>query len=312
MSDSDALSAIIRAIDRIAAGDPSVRLGPDEAAALGALGASFNAMAAAVESRMKEDERKIGDSARRLMEYQQMAFLGSLVAGMAHEINTQIGIGVTAASNLESIYRELEKKYSGAAMTKSDLENAIAQSEENARVLSINLQRSAEFVQTLKSVASDQATGEIRFFRVREYLETIFLSLRPQLKRTSHAIEIDCDETLEVETSPGLLSQIVTNLVMNSLVHGFSEGQSGTIRISAKIATGSLILCYSDNGKGIPPDSMPRLFEPFFTTKKGQGGTGLGLYLIRQELSRRGGAIACESRPGEGVLFTAMIPVKVK
>lgn len=101
-------------------------------------------------------------------------------------------------------------------------------------------------------------------------------------------------------------------VAMNSLMHGFDEGQSGSIRISAKKGTDSLILCYSDNGKGISPEVMGRLFEPFFTAKKGQGGMGLGLYLIRQELVRRGGAIACDSLPGEGARFTATIPVKVR
>lgn len=308
---ADGLAALADAMRRFADGDLSVRLDDGTAGALGPAYAGFNGMASAIQRRVDECERNIGESTRRLMDFGQLAFLGSLVAGMAHEINTQIGIGVTASSNLEALCCDLKRKYESSELTKSDLESAIAQSGETVRVLSLNLERAADFVKTLKTVATDQATGDIRAFRVKDYIETILFSLKPQLKRTSHAVSVECDEGLEVETSPGIISQIVTNMVVNSLVHGFTEGQAGKIVIRAKAEAGNLILCYSDNGKGMASEVKAHLFEPFFTTRKGKGGTGLGLYLIKQGLARLGGTIRCESDEGAGVLFTVALPVKV-
>ena len=144
---------------------------------------------------------------------------------------------------------------------------------------------------------------------MQEYLEDIIRSLRPSLKRAPHQIDIECDVGLSITSYPGALAQVVTNLVMNSVVHGYDDGASGRIRLAATAQDGGIRLRYSDDGRGIPDDVRQRIFDPFFTTRRTQGGSGLGLHIVYNLVTQRlGGTIAVESTPGEGTQFTVDIP----
>lgn len=246
---------------------------------------------------------------KQLVESETMASLGGLVAGVAHEINTPVGIGVTAASHLEAKTKAMLEEYRGGALKRASLEEFLGVCDESTRMILSNLTRASELIRSFKQVAVDRSTEERRQFKLRSYLEEVLLSLRPHLKKTAIAVELDCDPELVVDSYPGAISQILTNLVMNSLVHAFEPGQAGNIRIGCAREQDRLRLVFSDNGKGISPEHLDKIFEPFYTTKRGRGGTGLGLHILYNLVTQRlSGSVRCESAPGKGATFTLDIP----
>lgn len=240
----------------------------------------------------------------QLVEAEKMAALGGLVAGVAHEINTPVGIGVTAASLLENKTTDFREIYSSGKMKRSDLEKYLDTAEQSSRMLLKNLNRAAELIQSFKQVAVDQSSEEKRIFTLKAYLEEILISLRPTLKRTQHAIEINGDDSLRLDSYPGAFSQIVTNLVMNSLMHAYKPDEWGRLTFDFKQEKGRIIFEYADNGHGIPKENLSKIFDPFFTTKRGQGGSGLGLHIIYNLVTQKlGGTIRCESEVDKGTKF---------
>ncbi len=245
----------------------------------------------------------------QMVESEKLAALGSLVAGMAHEINTPVGIAVTAASHLVERTAELRGAWHAGSMKRSALDRYIEGVKDTGHLILTNLERSNELVQSFKQVAVDQSTEERRTFRVRSYLDDILRSLRPKLKRTPHLVEIDCDPDLTLTSYPGALAQILTNLVLNSVVHAYAEGVSGRIIVAATSHDGGVRLEYSDDGRGIPDELRQHIFEPFFTTRRAAGGSGLGLHIVYNLVTQRlGGTIAVDSKPGCGTEFTIDIP----
>ena len=245
----------------------------------------------------------------QLVESEKMASLGGLVAGIAHEINTPVGIGVTAASSLQERVADIKKRFDEGSMKRSDLERFLAGAAEGSTMVLSNLHRAAELVQSFKQVAVDQTSDKRRRFLLGDYLNEILLSLRPRLKKTSHEITVDCPDDLELDSYPGSLSQVITNLVTNSLIHAYDEGETGHIQIKAAIQGRRLHLVYRDDGKGIPESDRQKIFEPFFTTRRGKGGSGLGMHvvynIVKQHLK---GDIRCDSELGKGATFTIDIP----
>ncbi|MBN2533928.1 MAG: substrate-binding domain-containing protein [Spirochaetales bacterium] len=246
----------------------------------------------------------------KLVQSKKMAALGGLVAGIAHEINTPIGIGVTAASHLERETEELVKLMEENSLKKSDLNNYIKMANEASSLVLTNLKRAHELIKSFKKIAVDQSSEDKRRFMVKAYLEEILISLKPKLKKTAHIIKIDCKEAVELYSYPGAFSQVVTNLIINSLVHGFDNDEQGKIVIKCTLFRNNFILRYFDNGKGIKKDFIDRIFEPFFTTNRITGGTGLGLNLVYNIVTQTfKGTIRVRSRPGYGVLFKITIPI---
>jgi signal transduction histidine kinase len=245
----------------------------------------------------------------QMVESEKLAALGGLVAGMAHEINTPVGIAVTAASHLVERTAELRSAWQAGSMKRSTLDRYIENVKDSGRLILTNLERSNELVQSFKQVAVDQSSEARRTFRVRSYLEDILRSLRPTLKRTPHLVEIDCDPGLALTSYPGALAQVVTNLVLNSVVHAYAEGVSGRISLAAAAHDGGVRLVYKDDGRGIPEEVRQHIFEPFFTTRRAAGGSGLGLHIVYNLVTQRlGGAIAVDSAAGKGTRFTVDIP----
>lgn len=262
----------------------------------------------------EEAERALADlrgAQANLILAEKMASLGSLVAGMSHEISTPLGIGVSAASHLSEEVEQLTGSFRDGQLKRSDLEDFLETATEATRIMQGNLTRAARLIQAFKQVSVDQTTDEIRDFGLGEYLQEIMLSLAPALRRTLHRVEIDCPPDLVIRNRPGALGQIVTNLLMNSLQHAY-EGRTepGMIEITVTVPReGRTVIEFRDDGNGIAPDDLPRVFDPFFTTKRGTGGTGLGLHIVYNLVSQvLGGTIAVSSRPGEGTRFTISFP----
>ena len=266
----------------------------------------------------QESQRAVDQAVAQLRETQlllarneKMAALGAVVAGLAHEINTPIGVGVTAASTLQGLSKDVEAKFAAATMTKTDLEKFLASARQSSDILMLNLQRAANLIQSFKQVAVDQSSGERRVFGLREYLNEVLLSLTPVTKKANCSVSVVCPETLTLDSYPGAIAQIVSNLVGNSLLHGFPDGRKGHVIISAREQDSKLIFEYSDDGVGVPAENLPKLFDPFFTTKRGAGGTGLGLHIVYNLATQTlGGAIDMASRENEGVKVTLELPAE--
>ena len=258
----------------------------------------------------------------QLVESEKMAALGNLVAGVAHEINTPVGVGVTAASQLDKLTKDLANLYKESKMTRADLEKYLNSAHQSSVLLLRNLTRAAELTKSFKQVAVDQSSEQQRAFFLKEYLNEIITSLRPEFKSAPHQIEINCPSEIKLFSYPGALSQIITNLIINSMRHGFQQCVDGLITIEVTLMTTTtdsslvnesvnrLVLHYSDNGKGIPPDIIDKIFQPFFTTNRQAGGTGLGLHIVYNLVTHKlKGTIHCDSVEGFGTTFTIDIPI---
>jgi ligand-binding sensor domain-containing protein/signal transduction histidine kinase len=246
---------------------------------------------------------------RQLIDAEKLASLGGMVAGIAHEINTPLGISVTAASHLHEEARRLSRLIAGGDLTRSALQRFEKAAREGTDIVLRNLQRADRLVRSFKQVAVDQSSEERRVVDLGKNLGEIATTLGPSLKSAGCRIELNCPQLIILETAPGALYQVVANLVMNSLTHGFAEGSAGLIRIDARREDGAVHIDYRDNGRGMDEAVRSRVFEPFFTTRRGQGGSGLGMHiaynLVVQTLR---GNIDCVSAPGQGVLFRIVLP----
>lgn len=248
---------------------------------------------------------------KQLVESEKMAALGGLVAGVAHEINTPLGIGVTAASHLESESRRVGEQARQNTLKRTDLEQFLAVADESSQLILRNLRRADHLIKSFKQVAVDQSSEQRRMINLREYLDEILTSLQPRLKKTPYKVAIDCPGDLVVDTFPGALYQVFVNLVMNSIIHGFEGRDHGLIDIQARVERERLCMVYRDDGRGMSADIVARIFEPFFTTKRGQGGSGLGMHIVYNLVVQLlGGNVRCQSEPGQGVQFFIELPIK--
>ncbi len=252
----------------------------------------------------------LSQSRDQLVQSEKMASLGSLVAGVSHEINTPVGIGLTGVTHLQKLIKELKIKYDNSEMGEDDFNEFLEQAIELGRSIELNLNRAADHVRSFKQVAVDQTSEVKRTFRLKEYIEEILVSLRNKTKKTRIKFTIDIDEGLQISSYPGAFSQIITNLVINSLVHAFTPGAIGNIIIRARNKDTHLVLHYQDDGKGIEKHILQKIFDPFFTTNREQGGSGLGLNIAHNLVTQRlKGTIICNSTAGKGVEFIIAIPL---
>jgi signal transduction histidine kinase len=246
----------------------------------------------------------------QLVESEKMAALGSLVAGVAHEINTPLGIGVTATSYINDQVRHYKKLFVEGKLRKTDLDELMKTLAETAEFVLSNLKRADELIQSFKQVSVDQSSGEQRVFQVREYLGEILKSLKHKLKQGDYKVNIDCPEEIELDSYPGAFYQIISNLIINSLTHGFGDRKEGTINIAIHSDGKMVRMVFDDDGKGISEEDQKHIFEPFFTTRRDYGGSGLGLHITYNLVTQTlGGRIKCESRLGEGAKFCINFPV---
>ncbi|WP_338846048.1 HAMP domain-containing sensor histidine kinase [Massilia sp. W12] len=249
-----------------------------------------------------EDLRQAQDS---LLQSERLASLGSLVAGVAHEINTPVGITLTSASVLCDATNEIRQAVTDGPIKKSDILAYLTTAGESSRLIQANAERAAQLIQSFKQIAVDQTSEARRRFQMRQYLDEIITSLGPRLKQSKVAVEVDCPPDMKVDSYPGAFAQVITNLVMNALTHAFGQEQDACISISVSAKDGWVTLHFADNGKGIPAEYIGKVFEPFFTTRRNQGGTGLGLNIVHNLVVKQfGGTISVVSAPGQGACFT--------
>lgn len=243
---------------------------------------------------------------QNLIDAERLAALGGLVAGVAHEVNTPIGISLTVASGFarcsETFAVELN---SNVPLRRSQLDEFVSLSRDAAQQLVSNLQRAAELIQSFKQVAVDRSNAEHREFNLHEATNQIVASLGSVLKKMHVTVVTTMPDDLILDSYPGLYGQILTNLLLNSVNHAFSGGRAGTISISAVLHSNDAIeLVFIDDGVGMTSEVQRQAFDPFFTTRRNEGGTGLGLHIVRNLIVQQlGGRIQLESKPGQGTVF---------
>ena len=254
--------------------------------------------------------RQLRDAQGELVRQEKLASLGRLVAGVAHEINTPLGICVTATSHLVQELKLTREELAAGEMTEDSLGSFFDIVDQSLRIMTTNTQRAASLVRSFKQVAVDQSSGDIRSFNLEAYLNEVLLSLQPKLKGRPVKVDISCPKDLVLDSYPGAVSQIVTNMVMNSLVHGFERDQSGNITVRAGIeADGWVVFDYADDGAGMDKNTLDKLFDPFFTTRRGTGGSGLGAHILYNLVTGAlGGTVRVESAPGEGLRYHLRFP----
>jgi PAS domain S-box-containing protein len=260
---------------------------------------------------LNESLKNLKKAQSRLVQSEKMAALGDLVAGVAHEISTPLGVGLMSASYLNDSTQKFYDRLISGQLSRSEFEKYSRNAKEAASLVLNNLTQAADLLNSFKRVAVDQSDDEKRVFDLNRYLSEILISLQPKYKRTRHTIAINCPESFEINSYPGVFSQIVTNLVMNSLIHGFEGIEEGKIIIFVATEDSNLVLHYTDNGVGMNPNIAKKIFDPFFTTKRGQGGSGLGMHIVYNLVTQKlNGLIECTSVPEEGVAFKITIPVE--
>ncbi|MCP3668830.1 MAG: DUF3365 domain-containing protein [Gammaproteobacteria bacterium] len=246
---------------------------------------------------------------KTLVRAETMSALGGMVAGVAHEANTPIGVSVTSASHLATITNDLFTAFNENALSRSALKDYLETSHESTTIILSNLERAAKLIKSFKQVAADQASEAKSHFNLKEYIESVLLTLRPELKNTALTVTVHCPDDIQMNSYPGALSQVITNLVMNSKIHAFDQNEAGSLLFDIKKSRDDIHILYSDDGKGISEEYLDDVFAPFFTTRRGKGSSGLGLHishnLIHTVLK---GSITVSSKLNEGSLFTLTIP----
>ncbi len=253
------------------------------------------------------EELKLTQS--ELVETQRLLSLGTMVSGLAHELNTPLGIAVTAVSALPAEVSETATALADSTLSQEELEQNLARWQEMSSLAVSNLGRASELVKTFKSVVADRGVHDIRSVRLDELIKETIANLQVLNRATDAPIDVTFElEPLTVETVPGSMVQILTNLYNNAKQHAFDAGP-GHIRITLSATEHNVTLRFEDNGKGIPQASLGKVFEPFFTTRRNQGGTGLGLHILHNLIrTQLGGHIRVSSKSGQGSLFEIVLP----
>jgi C4-dicarboxylate-specific signal transduction histidine kinase len=258
---------------------------------------------------LEKAHRQLIETQDSLVQAEKMASLGGLVAGVAHELNTPMGIALTAGTHLRDSMEALNDVVAKGRLTRGRLAEFQETLRDSTMLILSNITRAAGLVQSFKQVAVDQASAERRLFTLGPYIEEVLHSLAPRLRNEPHEVVVDCDPSLVMDSYPGALSQVLTNLLLNALIHAFPGDRPGLISIQAHAVDDQIELIFADNGRGVSPAHIDRLFDPFFTTNRSQGGSGLGLHIVYNLVTQSlGGTIRVRSTPGEGTCFTLRLP----
>lgn len=263
---------------------------------------------------LKYKIQELENTRYELIESEKMASLGRLVAGIAHEVNTPIGVAYSASTQLMEESQTIETMLGNEEVDLDDLLFSVGVVKEASTLVARNLQRAAELIQSFKRASIDHSSEAVRVYRVMEVVNDVQMSLRNQFKKTAIEIDVECAQELQVVGIPGYLTQILTNFMLNSLHHGFADGlMSG--RISMRFASDGkqMDFIYSDTGIGMTEETKNQAFEPFYTTNRGAGGSGLGLYICYNLITTKlRGTISLSSMQNKGVQFTCNWPIDIK
>ena len=259
---------------------------------------------------------------KRLIESEKMASLGGMVAGVAHEINTPVGVGVTAITYLEGETKQFENAFQQGGLTKENLSHYLSTVTESSNIVISNLKRAALLIQNFKKVAVNQSRSHNEEFLLQPFIDELLHSLQPRFRQHPITIEVDCSPNLTMHSDAGALSQVLINLIENSLIHAYPEQDSGLIHIQATLSeettkestikTPMITLNYQDDGVGMSESVRQHIFEPFFTTRRNSGGSGLGMQIVYNLVVHRlQGTIQVWSQPEQGSHFLITLPAAI-
>lgn len=245
-----------------------------------------------------------------LVQSEKLAGLGSLVAGVAHELNTPIGNAMVVASSLKDTNQHFVES-TKEGLRRSVLDSYIEQSCDSAESIERNLRRAAELISSFKQVAVDQSSYQRRSFNLDEILRELRVTMSPNLSKSQIALMEECEENIVMDSYPGPLTQVLMNLLSNAIVHAFSGQAEKSVTIQGHLIEGQAVLTITDNGQGIEQEHLQKIFDPFFTTRLGQGGSGLGLNIVYNLVTGLlGGTINVTSELEVGTCFTLTLPLK--
>ena len=259
---------------------------------------------------LQESLRELETTQEKLVESEKMAALGGLVAGVAHEVNTPLGIAVTATSLVEDSLNKLSSSFDNQTLTSTEFTSESQVMDKGLSMLKANLERASALIKDFKSTAVDQISESHSEFNIRQVLEAVLVSLESEMKKVPVDIELVGEREITIDSLSGVLTQVMSHLVLNSVYHAFEQSnEPANILISYQQSEHSIIFVYEDNGQGIAIEDQQKVFEPFYTTKRGSGGSGLGLTLVYNLVNQKlKGEILLESGVGMGVRYTITLP----
>ena len=240
----------------------------------------------------------------------KLAALGGLVAGVAHEVNTPLGVAVTAVSLTVEQAAELEAMVANGWLSKSGLQRLVTSLRESTGLARTNMERAAALVQSFKRVAVDQSSEAPRNANLDQLLADIVSSLSPLLRKPGASVDLRVPRDIALRIDAGALGQIITNLLQNACLHAFHGIVTpAVITIDVAQRDGAVIMVVGDNGVGMTDEVAPRVWEPFFTTRRGDGGSGLGMHIVHNLVVERfKGRIELQTAPGAGCRYTIWLP----
>lgn len=253
--------------------------------------------------------KELNKAKERLLESEKMASLGVISAEVSHEVITPIGISITSSTYLAEQLSILQKAIQENKISKSSIEKFLNNSSASTEILINNLQRASELLTSYKHIAVDQTSDKVRMVNIASYIDEIIQSIHPKLKKTSHCIKVQCEQNIEIYSHPGAIAQVLINLILNSINHGFENMNRGEINIHVEMNNLKLIIDYKDNGKGLTTEGKEKLFDAFYTTKSHEGGTGLGTHIIRNLVQDTlHGEINLNNKISDGLGYLIEIP----
>ena len=261
---------------------------------------------------LKRSFEELEKAQSQIIRSERLASLGGMVAGVAHEINTPVGVCVTAASFQEEQVNYFRDRYENNTLTRNDFESFLNVTSESSGIILANLDRAADLVKSFKQLAVDQTSDESRDIDMKSHIKELLASLKPYFRDTSHTHELDCPDDIKIHSFPGSIAQVISNLIGNSIMHGFEGIEKGLIKIAVNKTSNGVEIRYSDNGKGIEKTNHKKIFDPFFTTKRNQGGTGLGMNIVYNLVtSKLLGDIKLNGKQKPGAHFDIKLPFNV-
>ncbi len=260
---------------------------------------------------LQKSKMIIDDVQERLLLSEKMARLGDMVASSTHEINTPISLAILSASHAEKKINDLIEMVKSGSITEESLFDQLDKIKESAVIAQSNLHKSADLINSLKIIAVDQCSEEKRTFNISDYIREIILTLKPELKKINPKLHINVNQDITITGYPGIYSSIISNLIINSLIHGFTDIEDPEIHLSINKINDDIVMIYNDNGVGIEKELLPKIFDQYFTTRREKGGSGLGLHIVSRLVKENlKGNITAESKPGEGLSFKIIIPIQ--
>jgi len=252
---------------------------------------------------------KLKTMQNQLIESEKNASMGQLISGIAHEINTPIGICITSASYLDEQSKEFFNKFFSNDITKKDFENYINTQQTSSSLINENLRKASELISVFKQVSVDQDLDTPRAFQLGHFIEELLSSFNHKIKNRDIETVFECQQDFEVNTYAGSLIIILTHLINNSLLHAFDELDKGIITITLSLEEDKAILDYQDNGCGMSEENSKNMLSPFFTTKRFQGSCGLGMNIVYNQATQKLlGQLSCSSSPDKGVYISLSFP----